>query len=70
MEQRVGSGYLKATLVALATSYDGRPVHRKQLAIETGLAVYTISRHFKLLEALGFISKTRGYASPKMEASS
>lgn len=66
LQQRVGSGYLKATLLAIATCYQGRAVSIDEVVAETSRSEKTIRRHLQLLSSLGFISMVRGFASPNM----
>lgn len=66
LKQRVGTGYLKATLVAIAACYRGGTVSREQIEREACRSDRTIRRHLTLLETLGFIKVVGDDVSLKM----
>jgi predicted ArsR family transcriptional regulator len=66
IQQRVGSGYLKATLLAVATCYRGAAVTIDEIVAETGRSEKTVRRHLRLLSSVGFISVASGLASLNM----
>jgi len=72
LAQRVGSGHLKATLVAIACCHrdDVWPVTREQIEAESGLTDRTVSRHLKDLSDRGFITVGENSVSLSMEAGS